>query len=97
MIINSNRVATTVVKTETSVLSVLGGLRWHQIDAGTASSGTLSVQVNFGTGLREIATIDFADSSRLPVLIFGDVIGIQLVPSTVDVNYSVVYISIEEG
>ena len=95
MIVSNSRTATVVTKTATAELAVLPGLRWHQIDCGTATAGSLAVNVDFGSGARTIATIDFTDTGRHPVLIFGDVSSIELVPTTVDVDYGVVYITSE--
>lgn len=95
MVVSSNRTATVVPLANTAVLSVLPGLRWHQIDCGLATTGSLAVNADFGTGSRTIATIDFTDTERLPVMVFGDVGSLELVPTTVDVDYRVVYIATE--
>jgi len=95
MIVSNSRTATTVTKTATAELAVSRGLKWHQIDCGTATDGSLAVNVDFGSGERTIATIDFTYTERVPVLIFGDVSSIELVPTTVDVDYKVVYIASE--
>lgn len=95
MSITSSRTATTVDKATTAVLSVLPGLRWHQIDAGVATTGSLAVNANFGAETRTIATIDFTETDRVPILVFGDVKSISLVPTGVNVNYLVTYIATE--
>ena len=95
MIVPNSRSATLVAETETAELAVSEGLKWHQIDCGLAATGSLAVNADFGTGIRTIATIDFTDTERSPVLVFGDVDSLELVPTTVDVDYRVVYIATE--
>ena len=95
-IVTSSRTASTVVKTETASLAVAPGFRWHQVDCGTATAGSLAVNVDFGAGARTVKTIDFTDTARVSFLVFGDIKAISLVPTGVDVDYTVVYISLEE-
>lgn len=94
MIVSNSRTATVVTNTATAELAVSQGLKWHQIDCGTATTGSLAVNVDFGSGERTIATIDFTETDRVAVLIFGDIKSIELVPTGVDVDYSVVYINV---
>lgn len=96
MAISSKRTASIIDKDTDAVLGITPGIRWHQIDAGTATAGTLSVIIDFGSGARTLEEIDFTDTAREPILIFGDIKSITLSPSGVDVDYSVVYIS-EKG
>jgi hypothetical protein len=95
MIVPNSRSATLVAETETAELAVLPGLRWHQIDCGVAAAGGLVLNVDFGSGERTLASIDFTDTERVASLIFGDVKSIELVPTGVDIDYSVVYIATE--
>ena len=95
VLVSSSRTATTVPAVDTAVVGVLPGLRWHQIDAGNATTGTLAVNCDFGCGARVITTIDFAESDRVPVLVFGDIKAITLVPTTVGSSYTVAYIATE--
>ena len=95
MIVSNSRTATVVTKTATAELAVLPGLRWHQIDCGVATTGSLAVNVDFGSGERTIKTIDLTASDRVPVLVFGDAKSIELVPTGVGVDYSVAYIATE--
>lgn len=95
MIVPNSRSATLVAETETAELAVSQGLKWHQIDCGLATTGSLAVNVDFGSGGRTIATVDFTETDRVAVLIYGDVKSIELVPTSVDVDYGVVYIATE--
>lgn len=91
--ISSSYDATTVVKTETTTFSEPRGLYWHQIDAGVSTTGSLAINADFGSGLREIGTIDFTDTSRLPLLIFGCIKELTAVPTGLDVDYKITYIA----
>jgi hypothetical protein len=93
--VSSNRVPTLVGASVTALLAVVPDLRYHQIDAGTATAGSLAVNVDFGTGARTIATIDFTETERVPVLVFGDVKAISLVPTGVNASYNVAYVATE--
>ena len=54
----------------------------HQIDAMGTDTGSLAVKCDFGAGLREVGTIDFTDTTRVPFVIEAEIDEIQLVPSS---------------
>lgn len=67
------------------------GFCYHQVDAGLATAGSLAVHVDYGTGYKLVATIDFTDNTE-PVTVAGHVKKIKLVPTGVSAGgYTVAY------
>lgn len=89
--------AKTFAGTETVSIVPTPGLCRHQIDIGTATTGSYAVNVDFFTGQRTIATIDLTEADRLPFAFEGVVKSIQLVPTGVGGNSDISYVAVNQG
>ena len=56
------------------------GRHRHQLDF-SGTSGTVQIEIDFGTGRRLIETVDLSDTSRLPFCIEADLEDFCLTPS----------------
>lgn len=82
-----------VIFTETSNFVPAQGFLYHQLDLGTANTGTVAVWAKWGTQKRLLATVDMTDASRKPVIVFGNIEEIELVPAGVTGNISFSYVA----
>ena len=86
-----NDLAQTFAAAKTVEFLSVPGFCYHQVDAGLATAGTLAVYVDFGTGYKLFATIDFTANTE-PVIVAGRVKKIKLVPTGVSAGgYTIAY------
>lgn len=59
---------------------VATGRQRHQIDC-SGTTGTLQIEIDFGTGYRTVTTLDLTDLARVPFCIEASIEKIRLTPS----------------
>ena len=77
---NYTHKATIAVATVLEHPLVPKGRHRHQLDFG-GTTGTVAVEVDFGTGYRLITTVDLTEIARVPFCIEADVEKFRLTPS----------------
>ena len=77
---NYTHKATIAVATVLEHPLVPKGRHRHQLDFG-GTTGTVDVEVDFGTGYRLITTVDLTEIDRVPFCVEADVEKFRLTPS----------------